>query len=742
MADHLTKEEETATQLFLSHLNNIREQYGVTPVSWKMAVRFLMARKFDVQRALELFRNHTELRVNENLLYLNPFHEPLAKELHSGKFAMLPNRDQSGAAIAVFCARRHIPSESSTSAVLQAVVFQLDYALSSPETQRNGLTCVYDMSSSTLNNFDLTLSKKLLSILREGYPARLKAVYVVTPPLWFKTMYKILTPFLKEKVRERVTLVSAERLCRYVPATSLPKELGGTQNCNHMDWINTCVNQSTDSNRNSRELSNEFTSDSRALEANRKAVELFKATSLLSKSPSQENHIGDHRTSSACSLDHTNSVPEPRGSSESLNSVGNGDQHKGDSPDGIKVNGVVSSGSELDFEERRGSRPTAVMGNGDALLDQAQNLTDDRVSNDADDNSSDEPEDPPPKPPRPSATDSENIPVEEEDYLEAESVHMPDSHGLDMRSLVEYVLTQKQSGIYQEYAAIRAEPPTGTFNASRHKFNLPKNRYADVVCYDHSRVCIPPINGDPFSDYINANYVDGYRQKNAFIAAQGPLPKTYADFWRLVWSENILTVVMTTKCMERNRQKCGQYWPAEKEHMKDYGNFRVTNLNVIRQTDYTITSLLLENTSTDEFRQVTHMQFTAWPDFGTPSSAAAMLHFRKEVRMYQSQAVETMPEPWSGHPGGPPILIHCSAGIGRTGTFCTLDISLSRLEDIGTVDICNTVRKMRSQRAFSIQTPDQYEFCYLALIEYAQTRGMLDGLDLDFNGYEDIESDG
>lgn len=77
-----------------------------------------------------------------------------------------------------------------------------------------------------------------------------------------------------------------------------------------------------------------------------------------------------------------------------------------------------------------------------------------------------------------------------------------------------------------------------------------------------------------------------------------------------------------------------------------------------------------------------------------------------------------------------------------SGTFCTLDISMCRLEDIGTVDICNTVRKMRSQRAFSIQTPDQYEFCYLALIEYAQTKGMLVGLDLDFNGYEDIESDG
>ncbi|PIK51310.1 putative tyrosine-protein phosphatase non-receptor type 9 isoform X1 [Apostichopus japonicus] len=686
-----------------------------------------------------------ELRVNENLLSLNPFNEGLAKELASGKFALLPNRDQSGAAIAVFSAKRHNPSESSTSSVLQAVVFQLDFALSNPEIQRNGLTCIYDMSGSSLNNFELTLSKKLLGILRDGYPARLKAVYVVTPPLWFKTMYKILTPFLKDKIRDRVTLVNAERLCRYVPATSLPKELGGTKNFSHMDWIKGCVDQATDSNRNSETLSNEFSNDSRALEANRRAVELFAAGAHLTSSPSQENHL-DQRTNSSGSLQDT--VPEPRGSSESLNTVGisNGGKHEAESAEAVKINGMSSS-SELDFDERQeaAQQPSIVMGNGDTLLGEARTLTtDDHLSrSDADGLSSDEPEDPPPKPPRPSVTDSdisENIPAEEE--YDGECVHQPDGHGLDMRSLVEYVLTQKQSGMYQEYAAIRAEPPTGTFNASRHKFNLPKNRYADVVCYDHSRVCLPPINGDPFSDYINANYVDGYKHKNAFIAAQGPLPKTYSDFWRLIWSEHVLTVVMTTKCMERNRQKCGQYWPAEKETTKDYGIFRVSNLEAIREKDYTITSLLLKNTMTDEIRQVTHMQFTSWPDFGTPNSASAMLHFRKEVRWYQSQALETMDVAWTGHPGGPPILIHCSAGIGRTGTFCTLDISMCRLEDIGTVDICNTVRKMRSQRAFSIQTPDQYEFCYLALIEYAQTKGMLVGLDLDFNGYEDIESDG
>lgn len=197
----------------------------------------------------------------------------------------------------------------------------------------------------------------------------------------------------------QVTLVSAERLCRYVPATSLPKDLGGTQDFNHMDWIRTCVDQATDSNRNSRELSNEFTNDNKALEANRRAVELFTAGTHLTSSSSQENHLGE-RTNSAGSLHNT--VPEPRGSSESLNSMGisNGDKHKDDSPEdgSIKINGMSSSSSELEVDDTPDAvmNQPGIMGNGDTNVRSADLMGSGNIlsRSDADGLSCGEPESP------------------------------------------------------------------------------------------------------------------------------------------------------------------------------------------------------------------------------------------------------------------------------------------------------------------------------------------------------------
>lgn len=148
------------------------------------------------------------------------------------------------------------------------------------------------------------------------------------------------------------------------------------------------------------------------------------------------------------------------------------------------------------------------------------------------------------------------------------------------------------------------------------------------------------------------------------------------------------------------------------------------------------------------------MLYTAWPDYGVPQSARALLQFLALVRQQQNKLLASRGDTWAGHPRGPPIVVHCSAGIGRTGinldrtrfnenvqrngketfiikyfmflgTFCTLDICISRLEDTGTVDIRGTVEKIRAQRAYSIQMPDQYVFCHRALAEYALSRGML-----------------
>jgi tyrosine-protein phosphatase non-receptor type 9 len=293
--------------------------------------------------------------------------------------------------------------------------------------------------------------------------------------------------------------------------------------------------------------------------------------------------------------------------------------------------------------------------------------------------------------------------------------------------------------LYDEYNEIKSHGPDGTFEVSRLRANQSKNRYTDVLCYDHSRVKLSLIDDDPNSDYINANYVDGYKQKNAFISTQGPLPKTFNDFWRCVWENNCYVIVMTTRTIERCRAKCGQYWPLDEETNCDYGQFQVFNNGVEQHKDWIITSLVLSDSKTGITREITHMQFTSWPDYGVPHSAIAMLDFRNKIREYQSHGVKSMGSLWKGHPLGPPIIVHCSAGIGRTGTFITLDISIQRLETTGKIDIRRTVEKIRSQRAYSIQMPDQYVFCYLALLEYALCSGLLQ--DVDLSGFEESESE-
>lgn len=164
-----------------------------------------------------------------------------------------------------------------------------------------------------------------------------------------------------------------------------------------------------------------------------------------------------------------------------------------------------------------------------------------------------------------------------------------------MTQLVEYVRDRGRTGLMQEYAEIRARPPDGTFNVAKIRNNIPKNRYTDVLCYDHSRVILSKLDGDADSDYIHANFVDGYKQKNAFISTQGPLLKTTPDFWRMIWEQHTLVMVMTTRAMERGRPKCHQYWEPDVDGEAAYGHFSVKTVAVETDPDYTISMLELTN---------------------------------------------------------------------------------------------------------------------------------------------------
>jgi tyrosine-protein phosphatase non-receptor type 9 len=316
--------------------------------------------------------------------------------------------------------------------------------------------------------------------------------------------------------------------------------------------------------------------------------------------------------------------------------------------------------------------------------------------------------------------------------------------GMTLPEFVEHVRTKRRIGLYDEYTEIKNRPPVGTFNHARSFENQIKNRYTDVLCYDHTRVILGEGDGvkmeeEDDGDYINANYVDGYKQPRAFISAQGPLPKTFPDFWQMVWEQRVLVVVMTTKTVERHRTKCGQYWPEDCGGVVEAGPYEIHSEEVENNDDdFVVTHLRLTRAGSGETRRVCHFQFLSWPDYGVPASALSMLNFLRRVREKQAEMTTDLGEVVWGknrHPLGPPIIVHCSAGIGRTGTFATLDTSIRKFEDVGRVDIRSTVESIRSQRAFSIQMPDQFVFCHLAFLEYVLNMDYVEEIDL--TGFDD-----
>ncbi|XP_038569493.1 receptor-type tyrosine-protein phosphatase delta-like isoform X7 [Micropterus salmoides] len=241
-----------------------------------------------------------------------------------------------------------------------------------------------------------------------------------------------------------------------------------------------------------------------------------------------------------------------------------------------------------------------------------------------------------------------------------------------------------------------------TWENSNLEVNKPKNRYANVIAYDHSRVILSSIEGVPGSDYINANYIDGYRRQNAYIATQGSLPETFGDFWRMVWEQHTANIIMMTKLEEKSRVKCDQYWPTR--GTETYGLIQVTLLDTVELATYSVRTFALYKSGSNEKREVRHFQFTAWPDHGVPEHPTPFLAFLRRVKACNPADAG-------------PMVVHCSAGVGRTGCFIVIDAMAERIKHEKTIDIYGHVTLMRSQRNYMVQTEDQYIFIHDALLE-------------------------
>ncbi|RWS24660.1 hypothetical protein B4U80_01176 [Leptotrombidium deliense] len=232
--------------------------------------------------------------------------------------------------------------------------------------------------------------------------------------------------------------------------------------------------------------------------------------------------------------------------------------------------------------------------------------------------------------------------------------------------------------------------------------NFPsKHRYDFSKAYDHSRVVLKVFADDKeSSDYINANYVDGYDLPRKFIATQAPIPGTVNDLWRMIFDTNSGTIVTLTKLVENNATKCEKYWADDGEKM--FGDISVTTVKTEKLPDLDIRYYKVKRY--DDVQEVIHYHFLGWPDTGTPTDPKKLLQLIDKVRKSPNMSPLR------------PIVAHCSAGVGRTGTFLLLFNVVEMAEKSDTVDIYKYFAKMRTQRVNVLETLDQYKFVYKTLL--------------------------
>uniref|UniRef100_A0A8C9SG92 Receptor-type tyrosine-protein phosphatase kappa n=1 Tax=Scleropages formosus TaxID=113540 RepID=A0A8C9SG92_SCLFO len=261
----------------------------------------------------------------------------------------------------------------------------------------------------------------------------------------------------------------------------------------------------------------------------------------------------------------------------------------------------------------------------------------------------------------------------------------------DLLQHINLMKTSDSYGFKEEYEVSPADTCMQGKHKSMGKFlNVP---FAD----DHSRVILQPMEDDPSSDYINANYIDVSDHSRDL----GPVHETVYDFWRMIWQEQSACIVMVTNLVEVGRVKCYKYWPDDAEV---YGDFKVTFVEVEPLAEYVVRTFTLERRGFNELREVKQFHFTGWPDHGVPYHATGLLSFIRRVKM-------------SNPPSAGPIVVHCSAGAGRTGCYIVIDIMLDMAEREGVVDIYNCVKALRSRRINMVQTEEQYIFIHDAILE-------------------------
>ncbi|XP_059173395.1 receptor-type tyrosine-protein phosphatase alpha-like [Physella acuta] len=266
---------------------------------------------------------------------------------------------------------------------------------------------------------------------------------------------------------------------------------------------------------------------------------------------------------------------------------------------------------------------------------------------------------------------------------------------LDVSNLYFFMQTHNREHFVEEFKRIPAPKKVSTKVADS-EGNRIKNRYRNISAYDHSRVHLEINTNKNEGDYINASYIEGYCKHDKYIASQGPCESMLNDFIRMLWEQKIDKVVMLTNLIEEGKVKCLKYWPDEGK--EKFGDIKVKLAATHVFADYTIRKLELSKRN-QPTHPLTHFHFTSWPDKGVPATPWSLVDFEQRVAMEESTR---------------PMVVHCSAGVGRTGTFIALRNVMREAEDTGVVNFFRTVSKLRQDRMMMIQTAEQYEFLHKA----------------------------
>ncbi|XP_028440802.1 receptor-type tyrosine-protein phosphatase beta [Perca flavescens] len=279
-----------------------------------------------------------------------------------------------------------------------------------------------------------------------------------------------------------------------------------------------------------------------------------------------------------------------------------------------------------------------------------------------------------------------------------------ESHFIKLQADSNYLLSQE----YEDLKDVGRNQP---LDSALLPENRGKNRYNNILPYDSTRVKLSYVDDDPCSDYINASYIPGNNFRREYVATQGPLPGTKDDFWKMIWEQNVHNMVMVTQCVEKGRVKCDHYWPCDQDSLY-YGDMIVQMLSESVLPEWTIREFTI---CSDEQRSVSRLvrqfHYTVWPDHGVPDTTHSLVQFVRTVRDYVNRS-----------PGSGPTVVHCSAGVGRTGTFIVLDRVLQQLDTRDTLDIYGAVFDLRLHRSHMVQTECQYSYLHQCVRDVLRAR--------------------